>query len=286
MAENVYEMATRTIFYKTERNRGVCCDDGLWLVNAVYRYVSLTGDREFLDKTVKICGGGERALIETLNAVVTYSGSISVGSHGLPLLDRADWNDCLKLDNNWLDGPEKEKLYKAQLERGGVYGDKLENDLSESVMNAFLLKSLRYLAYLMAGERAEEMKKRSARLSDYLRVNCFVNDFYVRAFVGGNREYKYLGSGGDMLSADGNIDGTYFLNSFSWSVISGVADGEQIRSMVGVIKKYLMTDYGFRLCTPCALGKLASGTSASVYFPGVMEHGGVFKHAEMMAATP
>jgi len=37
--------------------------------------------------------------------------------HGLPLLDLADWNDCLKIDSNSIDGATKEKLYYEQLKR-------------------------------------------------------------------------------------------------------------------------------------------------------------------------
>jgi len=41
-----------------------------------------------------------------------------------------------------------------------------------------------------------------------------------------------LGAKGDKLSADPNIDGVYFLNSFAWSVLSDVATDEQIAIMV------------------------------------------------------
>jgi len=56
-----------------------------------------------------------------------------------------------------------------------------------------------------------------------------------------------LGAKGDKLSADPNIDGVYFLNSFAWSVLSDVATDEQIAIMVDVIKKHLLTPYGLRL---------------------------------------
>ena len=226
-------------------------------------------------------------------AVVTYSGKISVGKHGLPLLDKADWNDCLKLDDDWINGPEKEKRYKAQLEADGTeYGVPFKSDYSESVMNAFLLKiaydELAVIAGLCGKADAKaEMEKLAAELEERVQEHCWKGDFFARALVGGEREggYTYLGAGKDGISADENIDGTYYLNSFSWSVLAGVATEEQIRTMLETMKRYLVTTAGIKLCTPADLGKLASGTASSSYFPGDRENGGVFKHAAMMAAS-
>lgn len=291
---NVWEMGyANHNFYETGKEPGMCSDDGLWLVQAVYRYVCLTQDMAFLSETYPVAGGkGRRSVMETLLAVVTYSGSISVGAHGLPLLDKADWNDCLKVDDDWIDGPEKEKRYLAQLaETGEDYGAPLKNAFSESVMNAFLLKiaydDIAALASLTKdAARREEMEARSAALTEKIRASCWKEDFFARVLVGGNRDggYTYLGAAGDGLSADDAIPGTYFLNSFSWSILSGVADDMQIRTMLEKIEAYLVTDAGLKLCTPCRLDRLASGTASDAYFPGDRENGGVFKHAAMMAA--
>lgn len=52
----------------------------------------------------------------------------------MPLLDFADWNDCLKLDENYLNGIDKEKRYQEQIGRGGGLGLPLDSDYSESVI--------------------------------------------------------------------------------------------------------------------------------------------------------
>ena len=292
---NVYEMGyANHNFYHTGKEPGMCSDDGLWLAQAVYRYVSLTGDTAFLSAPYPIAGTDEkRTVMETLLAVVTYSGKISVGAHGLPLLDKADWNDCLKLDDDWIDGPEKEKRYFAQLqETGERYGAAFRNSYSESVMNAFLLKiaydELAVMAGLCGNAALEaEMRELSAALAERIQTHCWKGDFFARALVGGEREggYTYLGAGGDGLSANESISGTYFLNSFSWSVLAGVASEAQIGTMLKKIKEHLVTDAGIKLCTPCDLSRLATGTATSAYFPGDRENGGVFKHAAMMAAS-
>ncbi len=290
---NVYEMGyANHNFYETGKEPGICSDDQLWLSQAVYRYVMLTGDTDYLLKEVETAEGtSRRTVFDTLLKTVEYSGKISVGKHGLPLMDRGDWNDCLRLDLDFIDGPEKERRYKAQLkEKGQSYGAPFENDLSESVMNAFLLK----IAYDEITELADMLGKKdialslgkdSAALAERIQRHCWKNGFFVRAMTGGKRGAGYLGSAGDGLSADESIDGTYYLNSFSWSVLSGTATEEQIKSMLEKVNKYLRTGAGLRLCTPAALEKLKAGNSAVNYFPGDRENGGVFKHANMMASV-
>lgn len=289
-ASNVHTMGyANHNFYDSGKEPGMCSDDGLWLVQGVYRYVSLTGDSGFLNEVYPVADGGERKLIDTMNAVVTYSGKISVGDNGFPLMDKADWNDTMKLDNDWIDGPEKEKRYKAQLEeKKQEYGVRFESSYSESVMNAFLLKialdELDEMASLIGYDN--DYRAQSDDLCTRLREKAWKNDFYARAMIGpGHEGFTYLGAAGDGLSADDKIDGTYFLNSFSWSVLSGVATEEQIGTMLGKVRTYLWTPAGLKLCTPAALEKLASGTAAGHYYPGDRENGGVFKHAAMMAVT-
>ncbi|MNN03554.1 N,N'-diacetylchitobiose phosphorylase [compost metagenome] len=98
-------------------------------------------------------------------------------------------------------------------------------------------------------------------------------------------EFSYLGAAGDGLSASEEHEGAYFLNSFSWSVLSGCADEEQIRIMLDTMERRLWTPYGLKLVSPVALGRVSSHTASDEYFPGDRENGGVFKHACMMAAS-
>ncbi len=292
---NVHEMGyANHNFYHVGKEPGMCSDDGLWLIQAIFRYVSLTGDIAFLREEFPIASSEKkRSVLDTMLAVVTYSGEISIGAHGLPLLDKADWNDCLKLDDDWINGPEKEKRYYAQLEADGTqYGVPFKSELSESVMNAFLLKiaygHLADMARLLGeDELAKATDALSVKLQENIQTHCWKGDYFARALIGGKREggYTYLGAGKDGLSSDETIDGTYYLNSFSWSVLADCATDEQIRTMLAMTKKYLVTDAGIKLCTPADLGKLSNNNASGSYFPGDRENGGIFKHAAMMAAS-
>lgn len=283
-------------FFWVGKEPGKWSDDALWFVQAAYRYINLTGDIGFLDEEVEIAGTSPkrtRPVYETIKALLKYSGEISIGKHGLPLLDNADWNDCLKLDKDFVDGITKEKLYRKQLEeKGGKFGDPFESDYTESVMNAFLLKvAIDEMISLSAKKEDIEyhdyLKKLSEKLYGNLQEHAWKEDFFARALFNKfkNNEFEYLGAKGDKLSADPEIDGSYFLNSFSWSVLADAASEEQISIMLDSIERTLKTPYGLKLVTLTDLGKLSDDTATGHYFPGDRENGGVFKHAAMMATA-
>ncbi|MCX7774453.1 MAG: glycosyl transferase, partial [Clostridia bacterium] len=282
-------------FFWEGKEAGKWSDDALWLIQATYRYINLTGDLGFLDEEVTIAGTqgkATRPVYETLKAILRYSSQISVGKHGMPLIDSADWNDCLKVDDNFIDGPTKEKRYKEQLEKGGKMGDPFESDYSESVMNAFLLKlALDETAYL-ANERGDSVYRQellglSAKLNDNLQKHAWKEDFFARVLINRYKDgkYTYLGAKGDGFSIDPEIDGVFFLNSFNWSILSDVACDEQIEKMLDVMDRALRTPYGLKLVSPSDLGPITRISATDHYFPGDRENGGVFKHACMMATS-
>ena len=290
---NVFEFGYAYHNFTTRgKEPGMCSDDQLWLVQAVYRYVRLSGDADFLKQSFPMAGSSaSRRLIDTLKAILIYSGKISVGKHGLPLLDTADWNDTLRLDKHVYSGPQKEEAYRRQLEDSGqLYGMPLENVQSESVMNAFLLMiaadNTEYLADLINEEEISRLAQEIRRNTlSSVQANCWKNDYFARCLINDGRRFCYLGASGDGLSLDDRIDGSYYLNCFSWALLADAADEQQIRSMLDIVDRYLRCDAGLKLVTPVNYDLLDVITGTSFYFPGDRENGGVFKHAAMMAAV-
>lgn len=268
-------------FFWKGKEPGKWSDDGLWLLQAVYRYVNYSGDFNFLNEMYEIAGtdGKTRSVYETLKEIITYSAERSIGEHGLPLIDFADWNDCLKVDAHYLSGPEKEK--QAQPLKG----------YSESVMNAFLLKlALQHMEEFsnihQDKEYEQHTKELIKQLDDNIQKYAWKENFFARVlFNRFGEEITFLGAKNDGFSADENVDGTYFLNSFSWSILASCANEEQIDKMLDQIEQYLKTPYGLKLMSPTDLSKVAKGTATGEYFPGDRENGGIFKHATMMATT-
>ncbi len=293
---NVYKMGyANHNFYWVGKQPGLYSDDSLWLLQAYYRYIIFTKDTSVLNEEVAVADGNneKRAVRDTLQAIIQYSANISVGEHGLPLLDHADWNDCLKIDDNYIDGATKEKLYFKQLqERNGKYGERFLSDYSESVMNAFLLKlaidNLAAIACLDGDtELSLKMNETSKTIESRIQQHAWKENFFARVLLNRYKDgsYTYIGAKGDKLSGEPSFDGAYFLNSFSWSVLSDTATDEQIGIMVDTLKKYLLTPFGLRVISPADLNKVAKETATGHYFFGDRENGAVFKHATMMAAS-
>ncbi|MCR4689054.1 MAG: glycosyl transferase [Saccharofermentans sp.] len=301
--ENVYEDGyTNHNFYWIGKEPGWWSDDGLWLLQALDRYLGLTGDYDFLSEEFVMAGtkekltdpGVKRKLSDTLKAILTYSGKISIGKHGIPLIDRADWNDCLRVDPDCISGKEKIADYKKQLEASGkAYAEvPYESEYSESVMNGFLLKvaidaGKSMFEKIGDAEFASELGQMSSSIAETLKSNCWKDDFYARVlFNRSNKpELKYLGAAGDGLALEEGHPGSYFLNAFSWSLLAGVATEDQITTMLDSLDKYLKSPYGFRLCSTVDYSKIAPKIDVALYYPGDRENGGVFKHANMMACS-
>jgi cellobiose phosphorylase len=74
-------------------------DDPLWLILSVAAYLKETGDWTLLDSAVPFENqpGTEEALFTHLQRSVQYTLD-RLGPHQLPLIGRADWNDCLNLN--------------------------------------------------------------------------------------------------------------------------------------------------------------------------------------------
>ena len=300
--ENVYEDGfTNHNFYWLGKEPGWWSDDGLWLLQALDRYLGLTDDYAILEEEFVMAGtkkrradaGVKRKLKDTIKAILMYSGRVSLGKHGIPLIDRADWNDCLRVDPDCISGKDKIEAYKEQLaESGTAYGEvPFDSEFSESVMNGFLLKVALDAAETMfrktGDSAADDMKQLSDKLAANLRQYCWKDDFYCRVLF--NRkdmtDVSYLGAKGDGLAVEEGHPGTYFLNSFSWSLLAGVASEEEISIMLDSLDKYLKTPYGFRLCSTVDYPRIAPKIDVALYFPGDRENGGVFKHANMMACS-
>lgn len=283
-------------FYWKGKEPGWWSDDALWLLQALDRFISLTGDYDFLKEELPVAGeeGKKRSILETIKAVFTYSYKISVGAHGIPLIDRADWNDCLRVDPDCIGGADKIEAYKEQLASSGKkYGEvPYESEYSESVMNGCLLKVAVDAAIGMFRNCGDEeyasfLEGASSDLKTRINEYAWKGDYFARVLF--NRKdkpnLKYLGAQGDGLVIEDGKAGTYFLNSFSWAVLADCASEEQISTMLDSLDKNLRTPFGFRLCTGVDYPQIAPKIDVALYYQGDRENGGIFKHANMMAAA-
>jgi cellobiose phosphorylase len=239
-------------------------DDPLWLVVAVAAYLKETGDLTILDEPVPYDNepGTEAPLLDHLRRSLEYTLD-RLGPHGLPLIGRADWNDCLNL-NCFSDEPG-ESFQTTEHREGGV---------AESVFIAGL--------FALAAEELAQIAERTGDRDDALRYRAQkeLMDAVVRehGWDGAwfRRAYDHYGS--PVGSAE-NEEGRIFVEPQGICVLAGIGldDGRAERALESVAE-HLATPHGIVLLQPAYTSYRLELGEISSYPPGYKENAGVFCH--------
>ncbi|MGZ4434101.1 MAG: GH36-type glycosyl hydrolase domain-containing protein [Trebonia sp.] len=249
-------------------------DDPLWLIVGVAAYLKETGDTTILDELVPYAGQDDAAvrLYEHLERSAQYTLD-RLGPHGLPLIGRADWNDCLNL-NCFSDTPG-ESFQTTENIPGGQ---------AESVFIAGLFvlaaRELAGIAWLrgLAGD-ASRYHAAAKQMADAVVAHGWDGRWFRRA---------YDHSGQAVGSAE-NAEGQIFLEPQGMCVMSGIGitNGMAAKALSSVAE-HLATSHGIMLLHPPysryhrELGEISS------YPPGYKENGSIFCHVNpwvMIAET-
>ncbi|MBE5787074.1 MAG: glycosyl transferase [Clostridiales bacterium] len=239
-------------------------DDPLWLVACTYAYIAETGDTTILDHPTPFDNvpGSEKPLMEHLRRSVNYTLN-NLGPHGLPLIGRADWNDCLNL--NCFSREPGESFQTSGPSEGPV---------AESVFIAgMFVKYARQYAQLCRliglNEEADQMLAAADQMEETILLHGWDGEWFLRAYDAYGRKI------GSKECEEGKI----FIEPQGFCVMAGVGvkDG-QARKALDSVRKHLLGQYGVELLTPCytvyheELGEITS------YPPGYKENGSIFCH--------
>jgi cellobiose phosphorylase len=239
-------------------------DDPAWLVLAVCAYTRETGDLAILAEPVPYDNqaGSERPLSDHLRRAIDYTLE-RLGPHGLPLIGRADWNDCLNL-NCFSDTPG-ESFQTTQNREGGV---------AESVFIAGLfVLAANELAGLAEhrGDAAESGRLRAAgaRMVEAVDAHGWDGGWFRRA-------YDFFG---EPIGSAATAEGQIFIEPQGICILAGIGleDGRAATALAAV-RERLATPHGIILQQPpfstyeLRLGEISS------YPPGYKENGGIFCH--------
>jgi len=239
-------------------------DDPAWLVLAVAAYVKETGDLAMLDESVPYdnAPGSEQPLADHLRRAIDYTLE-RLGPHDLPLIGRADWNDCLNL-NCFSDTPG-EPFQTTQNREGGV---------AESVFIAGLfVLAANELAVLVEhrGDPAEADRLRAAseRMVDAVDAHGWDGEWFRRA-------YDFFG---EPIGSAANDEGQIFIEPQGICVMAGIGleDGRAARALAAV-RERLATPHGIMLLQPPFSRYHLRVGEISSYPPGYKENAGVFCH--------
>ena len=239
-------------------------DDPLWLIAAVSAYIRETGDVSILDEMVDFDNDASLAqpLMEHLRRSFNYTRT-HLGPHKLPLIGRADWNDCLNL-NCFSEHPG---------ESFQITGPS-EGPVAESVFIAgmFVKYGLEYadLCELTGlGEEAADARQSVAEMEKAALSAGWDGEWFVRA-------YDAFGAPvGSHICDEGQI----FIEPQGMCVMAGlgVKTGEAETALKSV-EKHLDTKYGIVLNQPAYTSYRLNLGEISSYPPGYKENAGIFCH--------
>ncbi len=239
-------------------------DDPLWLVICTAAYIRETGDLSILEEPVALnnAPGSEVPLMEHLRRSIGYTIQHK-GPHGLPLIGRADWNDCLNL-NCFSDIPGESFQTCSNFDSG----------TAESIFIAglFVYAATEYakLCRLYSCEdEAGRVENESAAISAAAVRYGWDGEWFLRA-------YDALGN---KVGANICTEGKIFIEPQGFCTMAGIGESEGLgaRALTSV-EKYLVNDYGVELLYPCYTRYYKELGEISSYPPGYKENGSVFCH--------
>jgi cellobiose phosphorylase len=239
-------------------------DDPLWLILAVAAYIKETGDYAILKEEVPFDNdpANRATLFEHLRRSFGYTVQ-NRGPHGLPLIGRADWNDCLNL--NCFSKTPDESFQITENVSGGV---------AESVFigGMFVWAGRQYAE--LARELGDEAEERVAReyvrqMEDAVITHGFDGQWFLRA-------YDYYGH---KIGSAENTEGKIFIEPQGFCAMAqiGAASGLPIKALDSV-KTHLDTRYGIVLQQPAYSRYYLELGEISSYPPGYKENAGIFCH--------
>ncbi|MFA9378058.1 MAG: GH36-type glycosyl hydrolase domain-containing protein [Lachnotalea sp.] len=239
-------------------------DDPLWLIACVSAYLKETGDTTLLDEMVPYDNDETKSttLFEHLTRSLTYT-MTHLGPHNLPLIGRADWNDCLNLNcfskapgesfqtSGPSEGPVAESVFIAGMfvKYGKEYAD-ICNQIGKNAEKIVALKAV------------DSMNK--AVLKDGWDGEWFLRAYDAKSDKVGSSECK---------------EGQIYIEPQGFCVLAGIGveEGLAVKALDSV-KEHLDTKYGIMLLQPAYTKYYLNLGEISSYPPGYKENAGIFCH--------
>ena len=239
-------------------------DDPLWLIAGVSAYIKETGDFGILEESVPFDNDESKAqpLMEHLRRSFNFTRT-NLGPHGLPLIGRADWNDCLNL-NCFSKTPGESFQTCSNFESGKA----------ESVFIAGMF--VRY------GKEYAELCKRTGNQEEADLVLAAVDKMYDAVLENGWDGEWFLrayDAFSEKIGSKECEDGQIFIEPQGFCVLAGIGVKEGLaEKALNSVKERLDTKYGVMLLQPAYKDYHLNLGEVSSYPPGYKENAGIFCH--------
>lgn len=239
-------------------------DDPLWLIAGVAAYLKETGDMSILDEMVPFDNdeNNKATLFEHLKRSF-YHVVNNLGPHKLPLIGRADWNDCLNL--NCFSNTPGESFQTTTSKDGKV---------AESVFIAgmFVFYGPEYVKLCELTGQADEAKKAQEEVNK-------MNESVIKYGWDGEWFIRAYDDFGQKIGSNENEEGKIFIESQGFCSMAGIGvEKGYVEKALDSAKKYLDTPYGLVLNNPAFTKYYINMGEISTYPAGYKENAGIFCH--------
>lgn len=240
-------------------------DDPCWLIFGTVAYIKETGDFSILDEMVPFDNqaGSEVTLFEHLKVSMNHVLN-NLGPHGLPLIGRADWNDCLNL--NCFSWDPNESFQTTE--------NKSEGSKAESLMIAglFVVTGKDYVElcrHLGKHKEAERMAQAVSDMEEAVKKHGWDGNWFLRA-------YDFFGN---KIGSHENEEGKIFIESQGWCTMAGIGleDGF-VDKALNSVKERMECEHGIVLNNPAYTTYHVEMGELSSYPEGYKENAGIFCH--------
>ncbi|MFA9370236.1 MAG: GH36-type glycosyl hydrolase domain-containing protein [Labilibaculum antarcticum] len=239
-------------------------DDPLWLILSVTCYIKETGDFSILDEMVPFDNDESKAQSLFHHLKVSFNHVVNnLGPHQLPLIGRADWNDCLNL--NCFSTNPNESFQTTGNKKGRT---------AESVMIAGLFvvygkEFIKLCDRIGNTEEANKATKHVEAMTQTIKDHAWDGEWFLRA-------YDYYGK---KVGSEENEEAKIFIESQGWCTMAEIGREEGLmEKALDSVKERLDTPYGIVLNNPAFTEYKIEYGEISTYPAGYKENGGVFCH--------
>jgi cellobiose phosphorylase len=239
-------------------------DDPLWLVFSTIAYIKETGDFSILDEQVPFDNDERLAQPHFEHLKRSFYHTVNnLGPHGLPLIGRADWNDCLNL-NCFSNDPNES--FQTTSNRAGRTAESL------MIAGQFVLYGREFAALCRRIGKAEEAaaaEQHVDRMVAAVLEHGWDGEWFLRA-------YDFFGN---KVGSRENEEGRIFIESQGFCTMAGIGLGDgKVEKALDSVKRWLDCDVGLVLHQPAFTRYRLEYGEISSYPPGYKENAGVFCH--------
>ncbi len=239
-------------------------DDPLWMILAVAAYIKETGDNSILDESVPFnCDPSNTASMFEHCKRSFYHVVNNRGPHGLPLIGRADWNDCMNL-NCFSTTPDEP--FQTTTSKDGK--------TAESVMIAgmFVYIGKEYVTLCQRRGLDEEAKSAQGHIDEMAQAvekYGWDGEWYIRAYD----------DAGAKIGSKDNDEGKIFIESQGFCSMAQIgSDSGKPQKALDASWERLGTKHGMVLVNPAFTRYNLNLGEISTYPPGYKENAGIFCH--------